>query len=102
MRSLSLRGILPPSGNIDEARPVEGLVHVALTQINLCLECPVTRLLSYRRILLGFTLSKSEICRLSHIDYHLLIETKKYSRISMARISLGPWKFVRDMGSSSH
>ena len=26
----------------------------------------------------------------------------KYSRTSMARTSLGPWKFVRDMGSSSH
>ena len=25
-----------------------------------------------------------------------------YSRTSMARKSLGPWKFVRDMGSSSH
>ena len=25
-----------------------------------------------------------------------------YSRTSMARTSLGPWKFVRDMGSSSH
>ena len=25
-----------------------------------------------------------------------------YSRNSMARTSLGPWKFVRDMGSSSH
>ena len=27
---------------------------------------------------------------------------RKYSRTSMARTSLGPWKFVRDMGSSSH
>ena len=26
----------------------------------------------------------------------------KYSRTSMTRTSLGPWKFVRDMGSSSH
>ena len=26
----------------------------------------------------------------------------KYSRTSMARTSLGPWKFVRDMGSSNH
>ena len=26
----------------------------------------------------------------------------KYSRTSMVRTSLGPWKFVRDMGSSSH
>ena len=26
----------------------------------------------------------------------------KYSRISMARISLGPWKFFQDIGSSSH
>ena len=25
----------------------------------------------------------------------------KYNRTSMARTSLGPWKFVRDMGSSS-
>ena len=25
-----------------------------------------------------------------------------YSKISMARTSLGPWKFIRDMGSSSH
>ena len=25
-----------------------------------------------------------------------------YSRTSIARTSLGPWKFVRDMGSSSH
>ena len=25
-----------------------------------------------------------------------------YSRTSMAQTSLGPWKFVRDMGSSSH
>ena len=25
-----------------------------------------------------------------------------YSRTSMARTSLGPWKFVRDTGSSSH
>ena len=25
-----------------------------------------------------------------------------YSRTSMARTSLGPWKFVRDVGSSSH
>ena len=25
-----------------------------------------------------------------------------YSRTSMARTSLGPWKFVRDMGSWSH
>ena len=25
-----------------------------------------------------------------------------YSRTSMARTSVGPWKFVRDMGSSSH
>ena len=29
-------------------------------------------------------------------------QTKKYSRASMARTSSGPWKFVRDMGSSSH
>ena len=27
---------------------------------------------------------------------------KKYSRPLMARTSLGPWKFVRDIGSSSH
>ena len=27
---------------------------------------------------------------------------KNYSRTSMARTSLGPWKFVPDMGSSSH
>ena len=26
----------------------------------------------------------------------------KYSRTSMARTSFGPWKFVRDMSSSSH
>ena len=26
----------------------------------------------------------------------------KYSQTSMARTSLGPWNFVRDMGSSSH
>ena len=26
----------------------------------------------------------------------------KYSRTSMARAYLGPWKFVRNMGSSSH
>ena len=26
----------------------------------------------------------------------------KYSRTSMARTSLGPWKFVRDIGSSGH
>ena len=26
----------------------------------------------------------------------------QYSRTSMARTPLGPWKFVRDMGSSSH
>ena len=26
----------------------------------------------------------------------------EYSRTSMARTPLGPWKFVRDMGSSSH
>ena len=25
-----------------------------------------------------------------------------YSRTSVARTSLGPWKFVRDMGSSGH
>ena len=25
-----------------------------------------------------------------------------YSRTSMARTSLAPWKFVEDMGSSSH
>ena len=27
---------------------------------------------------------------------------EKYSRTSMSRTSLDPWKFVRDMGSSSH
>ena len=60
----------------DEARPLEGLVHVALTQINLCLECPVTRLFSFQWILLGFTFSKSEICRHSQIIYHQFEETK--------------------------
>ena len=30
------------------------------------------------------------------------ISIQQYSRTSMARTSLGPWKFVRDMGSSSH
>ena len=29
-------------------------------------------------------------------------QTLHYCRTSMARTSLGPWKFVRDMGSSSH
>ena len=28
--------------------------------------------------------------------------TTNYSKTSMARTSLGPWKFIRDMGSSSH
>ena len=30
------------------------------------------------------------------------MQPANYSRTSMARTSLGPWKFVRDMGSSSH
>ena len=34
--------------------------------------------------------------------YRLFIIIIKYSRTSMARTSLGPWKFVRHMGSSSH
>ena len=33
---------------------------------------------------------------------HFFFILSSYSRISMARTSLGPWKFVRDMGSSSH
>ena len=33
---------------------------------------------------------------------HLVRKLYMYSRTSMARTSLGPWKFVRDMGSSSH
>ena len=32
----------------------------------------------------------------------IYVQYAKYSRTSMARTSLGPWKFVRDMGSSSH
>ena len=34
----------------------------------------------------------------SAVFYHVL----QYSQTSMAQTSLGPWKFVRDMGSSSH
>ena len=33
-----------------------------------------------------------------HIHIHLYI----YNQTSKARTSLGPWKFVRNMGSSSH
>ena len=36
-----------------------------------------------------------------HTFYSNLLKLA-YSRTSMARTSLGPWKFVRDMGSSSH
>ena len=43
--------------NTDEARPLEGLVHVALFRTNLCL-------------------SKCEICRPSHVAYHHLEVTK--------------------------
>ena len=32
----------------------------------------------------------------------ILFYISHYSRTSMDRTSLGPWKFVRDMGSSSH
>ena len=32
----------------------------------------------------------------------VLVKRQYNSRTSMARTSLGPWKFVRDMGSSSH
>ena len=32
----------------------------------------------------------------------IIFTGSRYSRTSMARTSLGPWKFVRDMGSSSH
>ena len=31
-----------------------------------------------------------------------ITKTCPYSRTSVARTSSGPWKFVRDMGSSSH
>ena len=30
------------------------------------------------------------------------VVTSNYSKTSMARTSLEPWKFIRDMGSSSH
>ena len=36
------------------------------------------------------------------IWYNFIIMTFIYSQTSMARTSLGPWNFVRDMGSSSH
>ena len=39
------------------------------------------------------------------LDRKLSTQTNKqilYSRISMARTSLGPWKFIRNMGSLSH
>ena len=32
----------------------------------------------------------------------LSLKDAKYSRTSMAQTSFGPWKFVRDMGSSGH
>ena len=59
-------------------RDLEGLAHVALTGINLRLECLVTGSLSYRRTLLGFTLNTSEIYRPCHIAYHQLKETKEH------------------------
>ena len=35
-------------------------------------------------------------------DLHNCFSGRKYSRTSMTRTSLGPWKIVRYMGSSSH
>ena len=38
----------------------------------------------------------------SNLDAHFKAEDpRRYSRTSMARTPLGPWKFVRAMGSSS-
>ena len=46
----------------------------------------------------------SNLCITSYKEQVLpyLLVHDNYSRTSMARTSLGPWKFVRDMGSSSH
>ena len=37
-----------------------------------------------------------------HILLPVLLKAYGYSRTLMARTSFGPWKFVLDMGSSSH
>ena len=34
--------------------------------------------------------------------FAIVLMGPSYNRTSMARTSLGPWKFVRDSGSSSH
>ena len=38
---------------------------------------------------------------LSALKFPVCKAERLYSQISMARTSLGPWKFVREMGSSS-
>ena len=40
--------------------------------------------------------------RVFYCSYFYRKKKNIYSQTSMARTSLGPWKFVRDMGSSSH
>ena len=50
------------------------------------------------QILISFTLAYSRIAMITRLCFF----HTNYSRNSMARTSLGPWKFVRDIGSSSH
>ena len=53
---------------------------------------------------LGLTVIKILSCLFvdtQNLFVHLFVQNYKYSRTLMARTPLGPWKLVRDRGSSS-
>ena len=60
----------------------------------LSIECPLNlvSVLAFDTVLLCFE---------KYVNVNIFAFLSLYSRTSMARTSLGPWKFVRDMGSSS-
>ena len=60
----------------------------------------ILRLLMIEELLIGLVLWRTFTSLILIMKYYICIFI--YSRTFMARTSLGPWKFVRDMGSSSH
>ena len=86
---------------------VTNLIHFysLSSYIVICHYSLVVRLLHSRmRAVCGraFGVGKGRVVMKTRKPIFSFIDGFIYSRISVARTSLGPWKFVRDMGSSSH
>ena len=61
----------------------------------------IERTVSYQGLCVVFDLMRSILILAMVAVVTTKYMYKQYSRTSMARTPLGPWKFVRDMGSSS-